>query len=215
MIGAWALIRGNTVLGCFPSTITQHRFSNQETVIKKKTHGPSRLDTAGNFPVRAEISESFKNVAYSKYQPVPQFYFFDRLYGMFCQFVIGLIHRSCAVDQITAFSSFQYKYTIYFLHCMFFLLLVSWNTFQSWFLKQFSITSQFKCRPINPVILFYLMDCSMKLHVSSFTNRADLKQPVTSVDKTKGVPSSRFEKTQTINSWRRHTLCDSVYGEQE
>ena len=144
MIGAWALIRGNTVLGCFPSTITQHRFSNQETVIKKKTHGPSRLDTAGNFPVRAEISESFKNVTYSKYQPVPQFYFFDRLYGMFCQFVIGLIHRSCTVDQITAFSSFKYKYTIYFLHCMFFLLLVSWNTFQSWFLKQFSITSQFK-----------------------------------------------------------------------
>ena len=144
MIGAWALIRGNTVLGCFPSTITKHRFSNQETVIKKKTHGPSRLDTAGNFPVRAEISESFKNVAYSKYQPVPQFYFFDRLYGMFCQFVIGLIHRSCAVDQITAFSSFQYKYTTYFLHCMFFLLLVSWNTFQSWFLKQFFIASQFK-----------------------------------------------------------------------
>ena len=144
MIGAWALIRGNTVLGCSPSTITQHRFSNQETVIKKKTHGPSRLDTAGNFPVRAEISESFKNVAYSKYQPVPQFYFFDRLYGMFCQFVISLIHRSCAVDQITAFSSFQYKYTIYFLHCMFFLLLVSWNTFQSWFLKQFFIASQFK-----------------------------------------------------------------------
>ena len=144
MIGAWALIRGNTVLGCFPSTITKHRFSNQETVIKKKTHGPSRLDTAGNFPVRAEISESFKNVAYSKYQPVPQFYFFDRLYGMFCQFVIGLIHRSCTVDQITAFSSFKYKYTIYFLHCMFFLLLVSWNTFQSRFLKQFFITSQFK-----------------------------------------------------------------------
>ena len=144
MIGAWALIRGNTVLGCFPSTITQHRFSNQETVIKKKTHGPFRLHTAGNFPVRAEISESFKNVAYSKYQPVPQFYFFDRLYGMFCQFVIGLIHRSCAVDQITAFSSFQYKYTIYYLHCMFFLLLVSCNTCQSWFLKHFFITSQFK-----------------------------------------------------------------------
>ena len=35
------------------------------------------------------------------------------------------------------------------------------------------------------------------------------------VDKTTGVPSSRFEKTQTIYSWSRHTLCDSVYGEQE
>ena len=133
MIGAWVLIQGNTVLGCFPSTITQHR--NQEVIDinshEEKTDGPSRLDIARKFSVRAEISESFKNVAYSKYQPVPQFYFFDRLYGMFCQFVIGLIHRSCAVDQITAFSSFQYKYTIYFLHCMFFLLLVSWNTFQS------------------------------------------------------------------------------------
>ena len=40
------------------------------------------------------------------------FIFFDRLYGMFFQFVIGLIHRSCTVDQITAFSSFQYKYSI-------------------------------------------------------------------------------------------------------
>ena len=129
MIGAWALIQGNTVFGCFPSTITQHRFGNQEVIDinchKEKTHGPSRLDIARKFSIRAEISESFKNVAYSKYQPVPQFYFFDRLYGMFCQFVIGLIHRSRTVDQITAFSSFQYKYTIYFLHCMFFLLLVS------------------------------------------------------------------------------------------
>ena len=137
MIGAWVLIQGNTVLGCFPSTITQHR--NQEVIDinshEEKTDGPSRLDIARKFSVRAEISESFKNVAYkisaSKYQPVPQFYFIDRLYGMFCQFVIGPIHRSCAVDQITAFFSFQYKYTIYYLHCMFFLLLVSCNTCQS------------------------------------------------------------------------------------
>ena len=85
--------------------------SNKYNSHSEKTHGPSRLDNARKFSVRAEISESFKNVAYSKYQPVPQFYFFDRLYGMFCQFVIGLIHRSCTVDQITAFSSFQYKYT--------------------------------------------------------------------------------------------------------
>ena len=35
------------------------------------------------------------------------------------------------------------------------------------------------------------------------------------VDKTTSVPSSRFEKTQTIYSWSRQTLCDSVYGEQE
>ena len=92
MIGAWALIQGNTVLGCFPSTITQHRFGNQEVIDinshKEKTHGPSRLDIARKFSIRAEISESFKNVAYSKYQPVPQFFLFfifDRLYGMFCQ----------------------------------------------------------------------------------------------------------------------------------
>ena len=39
----------------------------------------------------------------------------------------------------------------------------------------------FQCRPINPVILFYLMDCSMRLHVSSCTNRAGLKQPVTTM----------------------------------
>ena len=39
----------------------------------------------------------------------------------------------------------------------------------------------FQCRPINPVILFYLMDCSMRLHVSSCTNRAGLKQLVTTV----------------------------------
>ena len=39
----------------------------------------------------------------------------------------------------------------------------------------------FQCRPINPVILFYLIDCSMRLHVSSFTNRAGLKQLVTTV----------------------------------
>ena len=87
MIGAWVLIQGNTVLGCFPSTITQHH--NQEVIDinshEEKTDGPSRLDIARKFSVRAEISESFKNVAYSKYQPVPQFYFFDRLYGMFCQ----------------------------------------------------------------------------------------------------------------------------------
>ena len=25
-----------------------------------------------------------------------------------------------------------------------------------------------------------------------------------------GVPSLRLEKKQTINSWKRHTLCDSV-----
>ena len=69
--------------------------------------------------VRAEITESFKNMACSKYQPVPLFFFFfDRLYGMFRQFVIGLIHRSCTVDQIKVFSSFQYKYTIYFPHLM-------------------------------------------------------------------------------------------------
>ena len=167
MIGAWALIRGNTVLGCFPSTITQHRFSNQETVIKKKTHGPSRLDTAGNFPVRAEISESFKNVAYSKYQPVPQFYFFDRLYGMFCQFVIGLIHRSCTVDQITAFSSFKYKYTIYFLHSMFSLLLVSCNTFQSWFLKQLSITKGLIYKNQEIELVSYNVQCTATMeHVT-------------------------------------------------
>ena len=124
MIGAWVLIQGNTVLGCFPSTITQHR--NQEVIDinshEEKTDGPSRLDIARKFSVRAEISESFKNVAYSKYRPVPQFYFNDRCF---------VIHRSCAIDQITAFSSFQYKYTIYYLHCMFFLLLVSCNTCQS------------------------------------------------------------------------------------
>ena len=85
MIRAWALIRGTSQPG-------SNRYKD----------GPSRLDIARKFSVRAEISESFKNVAYSKYQPVPQFYFFDRLYGMFCQFVIGLIHRSCTVDQITA-----------------------------------------------------------------------------------------------------------------
>ena len=67
---------------------------------------------------RAEITESFKNMACSKYQPVPLFYFFDRLYGMFCQFVIGLIHRSITVDHIKVFSSFQNKYMIYFLHFM-------------------------------------------------------------------------------------------------
>ena len=39
----------------------------------------------------------------------------------------------------------------------------------------------FQRRPINPVILFYLIDCSMKLHVSSCTNRAGLKQTVTTV----------------------------------
>ena len=39
----------------------------------------------------------------------------------------------------------------------------------------------FQCRPINPVILFYLMDCSMRFHVSSCTNRAGLKQPVTTM----------------------------------
>ena len=65
--------------------------------------------------VRAEITESFKNMACSKYQPLPLF-FFDWLYGMFRQFLIGLIHRSCSVNQIKVFSLFQYKYTIYFPH---------------------------------------------------------------------------------------------------
>ena len=37
----------------------------------------------------------------------------------------------------------------------------------------------FQYRPINPVILFYSIDWSTRLHVSSFTNRAGLKQPVT------------------------------------
>ena len=39
----------------------------------------------------------------------------------------------------------------------------------------------FQCRPISSVILFYLMDWSMRLHVSSRTNRAGLKQPDTTV----------------------------------
>ena len=46
MIGAWVL------LGCFPSTITQHR--NQEVidihVIKKKLTDPLVLTLLGNFP---------------------------------------------------------------------------------------------------------------------------------------------------------------------
>ena len=129
-VGAYSRKQGTRLLS-FNNNATSQSGSSRYKQPLRKTDGPSRLDIARKFSVRAEISESLKNVAYSKYQPVPQFYFFDRLYGMFCQFVIGLIHRSCTVDQITAFSSFQYKYTIYFLHCMFFLLLVSWNTFQS------------------------------------------------------------------------------------
>ena len=54
MIGAWALIRGNTVLGCFPSIRTLHRFGNQEViniiVIKKKLTDPLVLTMQGNFP---------------------------------------------------------------------------------------------------------------------------------------------------------------------
>ena len=29
-------------------------------------------------------------------------------------------------------------------------------------------------------------------------------------DVSRGGPSSRLEKKQTINSWKRHALCDSV-----
>ena len=39
----------------------------------------------------------------------------------------------------------------------------------------------FQCRPINPVILFYLINWSMTHQVSSCTNRAGLKQPDTTV----------------------------------
>ena len=39
----------------------------------------------------------------------------------------------------------------------------------------------FQCRSINPVILFYSIDCSTRLHVSSCTNRTGLKQPVITV----------------------------------
>ena len=56
--------------------------------------------------VRAEITESFKNMdAVNISQSL--WFVFDRPYGMFRQFVIGLIHRSCTVDQIKVFSSFQ------------------------------------------------------------------------------------------------------------
>ena len=43
------------------------------------------------------------------------------------------------------------------------------------------VVGNFQCRLINPVILFYLIDCSMRLHLSSCTNRAGVKQPVTTV----------------------------------
>ena len=106
-VGAYSRKHGT----CFPSTITQYRFSNQEVININshygKTQRPFLLDIVRKFSERADISESFKNEAYSDYRPVPHSYFFDWLYGMFRQFVIGLIHRSCTVDQIKVFSSFQ------------------------------------------------------------------------------------------------------------
>ena len=59
----------------------------------------------------------------------------------------------------------------------------------------------FQCRPINPVILFYLMELQ---HETSREQLQKQSRPETAsdytVDKTTGVPSSRFEKTQTIYS---------------
>ena len=143
-VGAYSRKHGT----CFPSTITQHRFSNQEIININsnwgKTHGPFRLDIAKK--LRAEISESFKNKAYkSKWLSVSSSFLF---LWQAVRDVSSICNRSNTPfmyrrpDQSFFFILVEIHDLLPALYV--FLLLASWNTFQSWFLKRVFITSQFR-----------------------------------------------------------------------
>ena len=69
----------------------------------------------------------------------------------------------------------------------------------------------FQRRPINPVILFYLIDWSMRLYVSSCTNRADLKQPVSTVWIEPQVSQAHVSRKRKQLTHEGVTRCVTLY----